>query len=144
MARDSARRDLLRARRRLPDQPGPRRLDPVPLAGAEDGRAPPGVIRATRLGKRFGDRRVIDGLDLQVERASSFSRGMLQRLALCRALLHEPELLLLDEPYNALDDQGAGLFDRELAELRPRGTFVVATHEPARLEAFADARLGFA
>src|SRR5205085_4755658 len=81
---------------------------------------------------------------VRTDRASSFSRGMLQRLALCRALLHEPELLLLDEPYNALDDQGAALLDRELAELRPRGTFVVATHEPGRLEAFADARLGFA
>src|SRR5207247_1110508 len=78
------------------------------------------------------------------ERAGSFSRGMLQRLALCRALLHEPELLLLDEPYNALDEQGAGLLDRELAELRPRATFLVATHDPARLAPLATGRLAFA
>jgi ABC-type multidrug transport system ATPase subunit len=76
------------------------------------------------------------------ERASSFSRGMLQRLALCRALLHEPELLVLDEPYNALDAAGAELLDRQLAELRPERTFLVATHEPERMAAFATAQLG--
>jgi heme exporter protein A len=69
------------------------------------------------------------------------SRGMQQRLALCRTLLHEPELLLLDEPFNALDAAGSELLDRELAELRDRGTFVVATHDPARLDRFASARL---
>ena len=78
------------------------------------------------------------------ERAGSLSRGMLQRLALCRALLHEPELYLLDEPYSALDEEGASLLDRELAGLRPRGTFLVATHDPARLEPLASARLAFA
>jgi len=74
-------------------------------------------------------------------RAGSFSRGMLQRLALCRALLHEPELLLLDEPYSGLDDDGVRLLDRELAERAPQATFVVATHEPERLESLASARL---
>ena len=59
--------------------------------------------------------------DARNERAGSFSRGMLQRLALCRVFLHEPELLLLDEPFSALDADGAALLDRELARAaRPR------------------------
>ncbi len=78
------------------------------------------------------------------ERAGSFSRGMLQRLALCRVFLHEPELLLLDEPFSALDAEGAELLDRELAERRGRATFLVATHEPQRLDPLSTGRLAFA
>jgi len=78
------------------------------------------------------------------ERAGSFSRGMMQRLALCRALLHDPELLLLDEPFNALDSDGVELLQRELEELRPGRTFVVATHDPARLEPLASGSLALA
>ena len=82
--------------------------------------------------------------DARNERAGSFSRGMLQRLALCRTLLHEPELLLMDEPFNALDAEGVELLGRELAERRDRATFVVATHDPARIEPLASARLALA
>ena len=67
------------------------------------------------------------------ERAGTFSRGMLQRLALCRVLLHDPELLLLDEPFNALDAEGAELLDHELETLRAGHTFVVSTHDPDRV-----------
>ena len=78
------------------------------------------------------------------ERVASYSRGMTQRLALCRVLLHEPELLVLDEPYSALDEAGAELLDAQLAELRGERTFLVSTHEPARVEPLASSRLALA
>ena len=78
------------------------------------------------------------------ERAGSYSRGMLQRLALCRALLHEPRLLLLDEPYTALDADGAALLDRELRELAGDATVVLSTHDPARVDPLATTRLALA
>ena len=81
--------------------------------------------------------------DARNQRADSFSRGMLQRLSLCRGLLHDPDLLVLDEPFSALDDEGAALLDRELADLRPQATFLVATHDPDRLAALATDRLAF-
>jgi ABC-type multidrug transport system ATPase subunit len=77
------------------------------------------------------------------DRVSTFSRGMQQRLGLCRTLLHEPQLLLLDEPFNALDSDGATLLDRTLDELSGR-TLVVATHDPARVERLATDRLALA
>jgi len=78
------------------------------------------------------------------ERTGSFSRGMLQRLGLCRTLLHEPALLVLDEPYSSLDDEGTALLDSELADLRPTRTFVVATHDSTRVAALASGRLALA
>jgi ABC-type multidrug transport system ATPase subunit len=101
---------------------------------------------------RVPDRRERSGMllerfglwDARNERVSSFSRGMVQRLALCRVFLHEPELLLLDEPFSALDTEGAELLDRELASRRGEATFLVATHEPERLEPLATAQLAFA
>jgi ABC-type multidrug transport system ATPase subunit len=78
------------------------------------------------------------------ERAGDYSRGMLQRLALCRTLLHEPELLILDEPANALDAEGVELLERELGELRRERTVLVASHAPERLDGFASGRLALA
>ncbi len=82
--------------------------------------------------------------DARHERAGAFSRGMLQRLALCRALLHDPELLVLDEPYSALDEAGSALLDAELGERCGRATFLVSTHDPARVEPLASGRLALA
>ena len=82
--------------------------------------------------------------DARNERTGSFSRGMLQRLALCRTFLHEPTLLLLDEPFSALDTEGAELLERELAARRGAATFLVATHDAKRLAPLATGSLAFA
>ena len=75
------------------------------------------------------------------ERVAAYSRGMIQRLAICRTFLHDPDLLVLDEPFSALDDAGTALLDRELAELAGRRTLVVSTHDPARLAPLRTAAL---
>jgi len=82
--------------------------------------------------------------EVRHERVASYSRGMTQRLALCRVLLHDPALLVLDEPYTALDIQGGELLDAQLGELRDERTFLVSTHEPARVERFATVQLALA
>jgi ABC-type transport system involved in cytochrome bd biosynthesis fused ATPase/permease subunit len=69
---------------------------------------------------------------------------MTQRLALCRTLLHDPTLILLDEPYSALDAEGVGLLDRELEALAGSRTLVVATHDPQRLAQLATSRIALA
>jgi heme exporter protein A len=79
--------------------------------------------------------------EVRHRRVGTFSRGMAQRLALCRTLLHDPALLLLDEPYSALDDAGAALLDAELAELAGDRTLLVSTHDPARVAALTTAEL---
>ena len=82
--------------------------------------------------------------DARGDRVATYSRGMTQRLALCRALLHEPRLLVFDEPYTALDDAGCELLDRELGELARERTLVLSTHDPDRVEGLATARLALA
>ena len=101
-------------------------------------RVPERRERAGMLLERFGL------WESRNERVSAYSRGMTQRLALCRALLHEPDLLVLDEPYAALDEQGADLLDRELQTLVTIRTIIVSTHDPRRIEPLATARLGLA
>ena len=79
--------------------------------------------------------------DARSDRVSTYSRGMVQRLALCRALLHDPALLVLDEPFTALDDDGAGVLDTELAALAGERTVMLSTHDPARVSTLATDRL---
>ena len=66
----------------------------------------------------------------QRDPVSSFSRGMTQRLTIARATLHEPEVLLLDEPYTGLDQDAVALLDRLLLREKERGrTILMITHD---------------
>src|SRR4029077_5893485 len=78
------------------------------------------------------------------DRVASYSRGMTERLALCPVLLHGPRLLVLDEPYTALDDAGAELLDAQLAELRGERSLLVSTHDPERIAPPARGRVALA
>jgi ABC-type multidrug transport system ATPase subunit len=74
--------------------------------------------------ERTGLDRVRDGL------VREFSRGMRQRLAVARAFMHEPEVLLLDEPFTALDDRAIAVLQSLLAEAHAAGrTIVLSTHQ---------------
>ncbi|HEX2267206.1 MAG TPA: heme ABC exporter ATP-binding protein CcmA [Actinomycetota bacterium] len=71
--------------------------------------------------------------DVADERVRRYSQGMRQRLALARVLLRSPELLLLDEPYAALDEEARQLVDQVIDEARSAGrTVVLATHDPTK------------
>jgi len=78
------------------------------------------------------------------QRVGEFSRGMTQRLALCRTLLHDPRLVLMDEPYSALDTAGVEVLDAELEALAGERTLVLSTHDPARVRHLATQELALA
>jgi heme exporter protein A len=94
--------------------------------------------RAGMLLERFGL------WEARGERVATYSRGMTQRLALCRVLLHEPELLVLDEPFTALDGDAHRLLEKELVLLSGQRTLVVSTHDAGVVEPLATARLALA
>lgn len=75
-----------------------------------------------------------DGLDTVVgDRGGRLSGGERQRIALARALVRRPELLVLDEPTSALDAESERQVLDALARLRGRVTMIVVTHRPAVL-----------
>jgi heme exporter protein A len=59
----------------------------------------------------------------------TFSRGMLQRLSIARALLHKPDILFLDEPYSGLDPHAMDILDSLIAAVRAEHTFVMVSHD---------------
>jgi len=72
-------------------------------------------------------------------RVRTLSHGMKKRISLCRALLHDPPLLLLDEPETGLDEEALRLLDGVLASpSRPRRTVLMVTHSLERGLALAD------
>lgn len=62
----------------------------------------------------------------------TFSRGMLQRLSIARALLHDPELIFLDEPYSGLDPHAMDILDSLIRKIRDGRTFVMVSHDLAK------------
>lgn len=73
------------------------------------------------------------------DHVSGFSRGMRQRLALERALIHDPRLVLLDEPFTGLDDEASRALAARLASLKQRGAIVLlATHDLEAIEPLVD------
>jgi ABC-type multidrug transport system ATPase subunit len=70
---------------------------------------------------------------------SQYSQGMRQRLSLARALLHDPKVLLLDEPFSNVDGRSAGAMVSLLGQMRNAGkTIFVVTHQASLLESVAD------
>lgn len=101
----------------------------------------------------YGDLYGVDGLDERIpdlldqvdllaraeDTVRTFSRGMAQRLALARMLLHRPRLLLLDEPHASLDARGGALLDDQLEAARRDGrAAVIVTHEVERVARVSD------
>ena len=68
----------------------------------------------------------------------TFSRGMQQRLAIGRAILHDPEVMLFDEPHTGLDQDACDMLDKLLKDVAGRGrTVVMTSHDLARVESLA-------
>ncbi len=86
------------------------------------------------------DKRITEVLDLvgllsrRKDLVRTFSRGMQQRLAIGRAVLHDPDVMLFDEPHTGLDQDACLMLDRVLSEVAARGrTVVMTSHDLARV-----------
>lgn len=83
--------------------------------------------------------------DVADRRVGAFSRGMAQRLALARARVHDPALLLLDEPYTGLDQRAAERLTGRLEALNQNGhSLIVITHDLAQAARIAHQVIGLA
>ena len=105
------------------------------FAGRLAGRRPPPERIATLLAE-------VGLAEVATRSAGSFSRGMAQRLAIARAIVHEPSVLLLDEPFTGLDEVSAERLSSQLARLREGGrSLVLVTHDPRRAVELSDRAL---
>ena len=84
---------------------------------------------------------VLDMVGLELRRRDlvrTFSRGMQQRLAIGRAVLHDPDVVLFDEPYTGLDQDASSMLDEVLKTVAAKGrTVVMTSHDLARAEDLA-------
>ena len=95
-----------------------------------------GTQRRARIRALMSRFEMLDVLD---KRLSEFSKGMKQKLALIRCLLHEPDVLLLDEPTSAMDPRSARLVRDTIAQMRSAlRSIIMCTHNLAEAEAMAD------
>jgi ABC-2 type transport system ATP-binding protein len=100
----------------------------------------PTAVRAERIERLL---RLFDLWDRRLEPTGTFSKGMKQKLAIARALLHDPPVLFLDEPTAALDPEAAAVVRDAIATLRGQGrTIVLCTHVLPEAERLCD-RIGF-
>jgi heme exporter protein A len=101
------------------------------------------LYRVSDVQARVRDALQEAGLDgREAEPVAAYSRGMRQRLAIERALIHDPRLVLLDEPFTGLDEASADALKRKLRRLRERGRIVVVTtHDVEAVEGLADRAL---
>ncbi|MCX8007891.1 MAG: ABC transporter ATP-binding protein [Coriobacteriia bacterium] len=77
-------------------------------------------------------RELLEAVELdhrRLDTTRTFSRGMLQRLSIARALLHRPDVLFLDEPYSGLHPHAADILDSLVASIREHHTFVMVSHD---------------
>jgi ABC-2 type transport system ATP-binding protein len=96
----------------------------------------PGPVRRRRAEELLTRLNMGEALDVRI---GTFSKGMKQKLAIVRAILHDPLVLLLDEPTSAMDPHSARLVRESIAQLRnDRRAVVVCTHNLAEAERLAD------
>ena len=75
---------------------------------------------------------LLDAVELKHRRLDTvrtFSRGMTQRLSIARALIHDPDVVFLDEPYSGLDPHAVEIFDGLIEQVREGRTFVMVSHD---------------
>jgi len=68
----------------------------------------------------------------RLDQVRTFSRGMTQRVSIARALVHDPRIVFLDEPYSGLDPHAVDIFDELIASVRGDRTFIMVSHDLAK------------